>query len=118
LQPVERLPAPFGASGPLRGTSAKGRAFALGEFRQFHSRIPGVRTICVLQFASVGKQAMTRTQYRKALRKLGLTQVQAAAWLDVSIRSAHGWANGTPIPVPVAKLLQLMLKFELMPDDV
>lgn len=58
---------------------------------------------------------MTPTQYRAALDRLGLTQAGAAEALGVSIRSAHGYANGKPIPEPIAKLLRLMVRLKLEP---
>ena len=61
---------------------------------------------------------MTAKQYRAALDALGLTQAGAALFLGISIRSAHGYANGDPIPEGYAKLLRLMVKLELKPDEV
>ena len=61
---------------------------------------------------------MTSNQFRKALDDLGLTQAQAAEWLKLSIRAVHGYANGAPIPEPTAKLLRLMVKLKLKPEDV
>ena len=61
---------------------------------------------------------MTRNQYRAALDQLGLTQGSAAEWLGISIRSSHGYANGEPIPEPIAKLLRLCVRLKLKPEDV
>lgn len=61
---------------------------------------------------------MTSAQYRAALDRLTLTQAGAAELLGISIRSAHGYANGEPIPEPVAKLLRLMVRLKLSPEDV
>ena len=61
---------------------------------------------------------MTDKQYRNALDNLGLTQSGAAELLGVSIRTSHGYANGDPIPEGYAKLLRLMVKLELKPQDV
>jgi hypothetical protein len=61
---------------------------------------------------------MTPAQFRKALDDLGLTQAQAAEWLGISIRAAHGYANGAPVPEPIAKLLRLMVRLKLRPEDV
>ena len=52
---------------------------------------------------------MTAIQFRAALDRLSLTQAQAAEALGVSIRTAHGYANGKPIPKPVELLLQRIL---------
>ena len=61
---------------------------------------------------------MTSIQFRKALDDLGLTQGEAAEWLKISIRAAHGYANGAPIPEPIAKLLRLCIRLKLKPEDV
>ncbi len=61
---------------------------------------------------------MTPTQYRTALERLGLTQDSAAQFLDVSLRTSHGYANGSPIPEGTAKLLRLMVRLELTPESV
>ena len=61
---------------------------------------------------------MTMKQYRNALDSLGLSQARAAEWLGISIRAAHGYANGAPIPEPIAKLLRLCVRLELKPEDV
>ena len=61
---------------------------------------------------------MTANQYRSALDKLGLTQAGAAEFLGVSIRTSHGYANGVPIPEGYAKLLRLMVRLNLKPEDV
>jgi predicted DNA-binding protein (UPF0251 family) len=53
---------------------------------------------------------MTAKEYRKILDQLGLTQGEAAKTLGVSLRTAHGYANSSPIPEPMAKLLTHMLK--------
>lgn len=61
---------------------------------------------------------MTANQYRAALTALSLTQAGAAKFLGISIRSAHGYAHGEPIPEPIAKLLRLMVRLNLTPADV
>jgi DNA-binding XRE family transcriptional regulator len=61
---------------------------------------------------------MTPNQYRTALERLGLTQDSAAEFLGVSLRTSHGYANGSPIPEATAKLLRLMVRLELSPEDV
>ena len=66
-----------------------------------------IRKICVYSHLSVrdlrnlivnAVVPMTSIQFRKALDDLGLTQGEAAEWLKISIRAAHGYANGAPIP--------------------
>jgi transcriptional regulator with XRE-family HTH domain len=52
---------------------------------------------------------MTPTQYRAALQQLGLSQREAAQMLGISLNSSNGYANGRPIPEPVARLLRLFV---------
>ena len=52
---------------------------------------------------------MTSAEYRDVLDLLGLTQAEMAELLGVSVRTAHGYANGGPIPEPVARFLALTL---------
>lgn len=61
---------------------------------------------------------MTASQYRAALARLALTQGEAAIFLGISIRSSHGYANGEPIPEAIAKLLRLMVRLDLEPQEV
>lgn len=61
---------------------------------------------------------MTPAQFRAALDRLDLSQGQAAEWLGKSIRQVNSYANGTPVPLAVAKLLRLCLRLELQPKDV
>jgi hypothetical protein len=60
---------------------------------------------------------MTTKQYKSAIEKLGLSQERAGLWLGVSKRTGQNYAAKGP-PEPVAKLLRLMLRLELRPDDV
>lgn len=60
---------------------------------------------------------MTGEQYKKAIERLGLTQVEAGKWLGVSGRTGQNYASKGP-PEAVAMLLRLMLKQGLMPEDV
>lgn len=61
---------------------------------------------------------MSADDYREAIAALGLTQDSAAAFLGVSLRTAHGYANAQPVPLYVAKLLRLCVKLKLKPEDV
>lgn len=62
---------------------------------------------------------MTPNQYRAAISALGLSQAGAAAFLGVSLRTSQGWAlDEHPIPEAVAKLLRLMIRLKVKPDDV
>lgn len=62
---------------------------------------------------------MTANQYRKALDALGLTQQSAADFLGVSLRTSQGYALAEyPVPETIAKLLRLMVRLNLKPDDV
>ena len=62
---------------------------------------------------------MTANQYRAAIKTLGLSQEAAGDWLGVGRRTSQGWALGErPVPEPTAKLLRLVVKLGLKPDDV
>jgi Helix-turn-helix len=69
-----------------------------------------VATDPVGQFLSRPRRGeMTSAEYRDVLDLLGLTQAEMAELLGVSIRTAHGYANGARIPEPVARFLALTL---------
>lgn len=61
---------------------------------------------------------MTAEEYRDAITAMGMTQHEAASFLGVSIRTAHGYANAQPVPLYMAKLLRLCVKMKLKPEDV
>lgn len=61
---------------------------------------------------------MTPTQYRTAIAKLGLSQEAAGLFMGRSERQGQRWAAGDPIPESVAKLLRLMVRLNLTPEDV
>ena len=62
---------------------------------------------------------MTPNQYKKAIDALGLSQVRAGEFLGVSPRTSQGYALGEyPVPEAIAKLLRLMVRLDLKPDDV
>lgn len=62
---------------------------------------------------------MTSIQYKAAIKALGLSQQRAGDWLGIGRRTSQGYALGEyPVPEPVAKLLRLMIKLGLSPDDV
>jgi hypothetical protein len=62
---------------------------------------------------------MTPNQYRAAIERLGLSQVRAGAFLGVAPRTSQGYALGEyPVPEAIAKLLRLMVRLQLKPDDV
>lgn len=62
---------------------------------------------------------MTAEEFTAACAKLGLgNQADAADFLGVSLRTAHGYANGSPIPVATGKLLRLMVRKKLKLKDV
>jgi len=60
---------------------------------------------------------MTPTQYKAAIKSLGLNQEEAGEWLGVSARTGQNYAAKGP-PEPVAKLLRLCIKLKLKPEDV
>lgn len=62
---------------------------------------------------------MTSTQYKAAIRALGLSQERAGDCLGIGRRTSQGYALGEyPVPEPVAKLLRLCVKMGLNPEDV
>jgi hypothetical protein len=62
---------------------------------------------------------MTPTQYKTAIKALGLSQERAGDWLGIGRRTSQGYALGEyPVPEPVAKLLRLMIHLGLSPDEV
>lgn len=71
---------------------------------------------------------MTPEQFRSALRRIGFATsgreddlgiTAFARWLPCETRSAFRWANGeTGVPAAIAKLLRLMVRLKLDPDDV
>lgn len=60
---------------------------------------------------------MGQREYQAALERLGLTQVSAAEFLDIGIRTSHGYANGSRIPRSIAWLLRILVRSELKPDS-
>ena len=67
----------------------------------------------------VRHKSMDADEYRRACERLGLeTQDKSADFLDVSLRTSHGYANGAPIPAAIAKLFRLMIKHGISPKDV
>ena len=62
---------------------------------------------------------MTPTQYAAAIERLGLTQRAAGSFLGIDERQSRRWIAGDArIPEAVAKLLRLMAKLGLNPEDV
>lgn len=61
--------------------------------------------------------AMTPKQYKVIIDSLGLSQERAGEWLGVSARTGQNYAAKGP-PEPVAKLLRLVVKLKLNPEDV
>jgi DNA-binding transcriptional regulator YiaG len=62
---------------------------------------------------------MTPEQYRRAIDKLGLSQVRAARFLGIGDTAGQGWARGdTAIPHAVELLLKVMLKHDIAPGDL
>jgi hypothetical protein len=62
---------------------------------------------------------MTPHQYKAAIKALGLSQERAGDWLGIGRRTSQGYALGEyPVPEPIAKLLKLMVKLELKPENI
>lgn len=64
------------------------------------------------------KRPMDADEFKSALAKLELTQGQAGTFLERSIRAINGYANGAKIDGPVGKLLRLMIKRKIKPEEV
>jgi hypothetical protein len=61
---------------------------------------------------------MTKNQYRAAIKKLGPSQPRDAAWLGIALRTSQNYALGvTPIPEPTPRLLRLVIKLGLTPEE-
>ncbi len=60
---------------------------------------------------------MTPKQYRQIIQSLGLSQEAAGVWLGVSKRTGQNYATKGPSE-PVAKLLRLVVRLGLTPEDV
>lgn len=68
---------------------------------------------------STNQAIMTPKQYADAIERLGLSQRAAGAFFGVDERQSRRWIAGdSAIPESVAKLLRLMIKLSLKPDDV
>jgi hypothetical protein len=62
---------------------------------------------------------MKKTEYRKAIDAVGLSQVAASDFFEVSRKTSPRWARGeAPIPGAVAKLLRVMLHHKLSPEEI
>src|SRR4029077_14176252 len=62
---------------------------------------------------------MSKTAYRKAIELVGLSQVKASDFFEVSRKTSPRWARGeAPIPGAVRKLLRIMISKEISPEEV
>lgn len=62
---------------------------------------------------------MSPNDYRLCLHRLGLSQLAAAKVLGIGPRTSRAYALGeVRIPEPVAKLLRLMVRLQIKPEDV
>jgi DNA-binding transcriptional regulator YiaG len=62
---------------------------------------------------------MTPTQYATAIKALGLSQRGAAKVFGVDERTSRKWIAGdSRVPEPVAKLLRVMIKHKIKPDEL
>lgn len=58
-------------------------------------------------------------RYRALTETLGFSQRGAARFLDVGDRISRRWANDeADVPLAVIMVLELMVKFDLRPNDV
>ncbi len=62
---------------------------------------------------------MTPKQYADAIERLGLSQRGAGRFLGVDERTSRKWIAGDArIPESAAKLLRLMVRLKIKPEDV
>ncbi len=62
---------------------------------------------------------MTPAQYANAIERLGMSQRAAGAFLGVDERTSRRWISGeSAVRESVAKLLRLMIKLKITPEDV
>lgn len=62
---------------------------------------------------------MNGEEYRKAIERLDLTQVEAARFLGVDDTTSRRWvADKSPVPRATVMLLRLMIRYRLSPDHV
>ncbi len=62
---------------------------------------------------------MKRKEYREILKKLGIAVDRADEIIGLSWRQCRRFADGdSPVPKPVARLLRVMLKHNIRPDEV
>jgi hypothetical protein len=61
---------------------------------------------------------MTAEQYRWHRKRLGLSHAGMGEFLNVNPRTSRGWQDDSPIPEATAKLLRLMVRSGLKPEDV
>lgn len=66
----------------------------------------------VRSFLRHGKGVMTPTEYRAALSALGLSQLAAGRWLNVSTKTAQNYASKGPSG-PAAVAIRMALKYGL-----
>jgi hypothetical protein len=61
---------------------------------------------------------MSKREYRRAIEALGLSQIDAGEFLEVTARTSRRYAAGGPIPGPVRILLRHMIRRRLKPSQV
>jgi len=62
---------------------------------------------------------MTPQEYFNAITDIGMTQVGAARFFGIDGRTSRKWVAGTnTVPLAVAMLLRVMLRYSLSPTDV
>lgn len=62
---------------------------------------------------------MSPKQYAEAISRLGLSQRAAGKFLGVDERTSRKWIAGdSRIPEAVGKLLRLMVRLDLTPNEV
>jgi hypothetical protein len=62
---------------------------------------------------------MRGPEFNSAIEKLGMSRVGVARFIGIDERTPRRWIKGThPVPVPVAILLRMMIRFNIPLDNV
>lgn len=62
---------------------------------------------------------MSAVEFKDMVTELGLTPAELASWLGIQLRQVQRYASGlVPVPTTTARMLNLMLRQKLKPEDV
>jgi hypothetical protein len=60
---------------------------------------------------------MTPEEYKRIIAYFGFTQMEAGVWLGLSAKTGQNYATRGP-PAPVAKLLRMMVRLNIKPEEL